>query len=586
MPSASSGTVAGAEVDRGEQPLAARPRASTRARPRRRAPCAASPVCSAGVRRAQLGQPPRQGERRRAGRRPGAPRTARSASATSGSHGSPVVKPAPARRPTAAPRDRRALGVAPVDVDDAVGRDLRVGQPELLALVDERRAAQRVQHQRDRPRARRGPRPSWSKRVATRGLSWLERNHAGHAALGGQRLEVVDRGAEGLRVPRQVAEDEVVRQVQLVARCEVGDDPVQVLQRDLADEHAVVVLVDDARGSRAGGRGSSPSPRRGAAPRRCGRAAAGPWRSCAIASSRKPSTPRSSQKRSTSCIAASTSGLSQLRSGCSGMNECRYYWPVRSSSVHARADGLERRRQSFGGPPSGARRATRTSRACGSSRLERDACEPRVAVGGVVGHPVDHDPDAARVAGGDQRVEVRERAEDRVDVAVVGDVVAEVGHRRGVERRQPDRLHAERVEVVEVRGDAGAGRRRRRRRSRRTSAGRSGRSRRAATRRARSMSPPRRHRPPPVQRAGRGGGRRLGLGLGRAAARPRPPRRSRSSERPMARNTQRERHHGGGPDQRHRHGDRGRRAAAEHGDGRPRERERHGDGHQPYMLSP
>ena len=30
----------------------------------------------------------------------------------------------------------------------------------------------------------------------------------------------------------------------------------------------------------------------------------------------------------------------------------------------------------------------------------------------------------------DQLVEVRERAEDRVDVAVVGDVVAEVGHRR------------------------------------------------------------------------------------------------------------------------------------------------------------
>ena len=54
----------------------------------------------------------------------------------------------------------------------------------------------------------------------------------------------------------------------------------------------------------------------------------------------------------------------------------------------------------------------------------------------------------------DERVEVRERAEQRVDVAVVGDVVAEVGHRRGEERRQPDRLDLQRVEMVEVGGDA------------------------------------------------------------------------------------------------------------------------------------
>src|SRR3712207_7582993 len=33
--------------------------------------------------------------------------------------------------------------------------------------------------------------------------------------------------------------------------------------------------------------------------------------------------------------------------------------------------------------------------------------EPRVLVGGVVGHPVQHHPDAARVAVGDQVVEVR-----------------------------------------------------------------------------------------------------------------------------------------------------------------------------------
>ena len=47
-------------------------------------------------------------------------------------------------------------------------------------------------------------------------------------------------------------------------------------------------------------------------------------------------------------------------------------------------------------------------------------------VGGVVGHQVDDDPHVAPVGGGDEVVEVGEGAEPRVDVAVVGDVVAAV----------------------------------------------------------------------------------------------------------------------------------------------------------------
>src|SRR5439155_17269255 len=43
-----------------------------------------------------------------------------------------------------------------------------------------------------------------------------------------------------------------------------------------------------------------------------------------------------------------------------------------------------------------------------------------------------------------------ERAELRVDRGVVRDVVAEVGQRRGVERREPERVDAEPDEVVEA----------------------------------------------------------------------------------------------------------------------------------------
>ena len=75
--------------------------------------------------------------------------------------------------------------------------------------------------------------------------------------------------------------------------------------------------------------------------------------------------------------------------------------------------------------------------------------EPRVLVGGVVGHEVEQHAQPAVVRGRHQRVEVGERAEARVDRRVVGDVVAEVLHRRVVDRRQPDGVDAEPHEVVE-----------------------------------------------------------------------------------------------------------------------------------------
>src|SRR5690606_12846533 len=54
---------------------------------------------------------------------------------------------------------------------------------------------------------------------------------------------------------------------------------------------------------------------------------------------------------------------------------------------------------------------------------------------------------------GDEPVEVCEGAEDRVDIAIVGDVISEIVHRRGIEWREPDRIDPKRGDIVEPRRD-------------------------------------------------------------------------------------------------------------------------------------
>ena len=48
-----------------------------------------------------------------------------------------------------------------------------------------------------------------------------------------------------------------------------------------------------------------------------------------------------------------------------------------------------------------------------------------------------------------QVVEIGERAKPRIDAAIIGDVVAEIGHRRGEDGRDPDRVNAEARQIVE-----------------------------------------------------------------------------------------------------------------------------------------
>ena len=76
-------------------------------------------------------------------------------------------------------------------------------------------------------------------------------------------------------------------------------------------------------------------------------------------------------------------------------------------------------------------------------------------VGGVVDDELGDDADAAVVRGLDEGLEVPGHAVGRIDAAVVGDVVAVVAQRRGIERHHPDRRGAEVLDVVELLRDAG-----------------------------------------------------------------------------------------------------------------------------------
>ncbi len=69
--------------------------------------------------------------------------------------------------------------------------------------------------------------------------------------------------------------------------------------------------------------------------------------------------------------------------------------------------------------------------------------EPGMLIRRVRQHLVDDDLQAQSMRLGHHRVEIGERPEHRIDVAIVGDVIAHIRHRRGEEGRKPDRIDAE-----------------------------------------------------------------------------------------------------------------------------------------------
>jgi len=69
----------------------------------------------------------------------------------------------------------------------------------------------------------------------------------------------------------------------------------------------------------------------------------------------------------------------------------------------------------------------------------------------VIQHHVENDADVAAARFGKQMIEVGQRAVLRIDILVVGNVLAEINLRRRKHGPDPDGVHAERPQIDQVR---------------------------------------------------------------------------------------------------------------------------------------
>ena len=75
-------------------------------------------------------------------------------------------------------------------------------------------------------------------------------------------------------------------------------------------------------------------------------------------------------------------------------------------------------------------------------------------VAGVVDHEVHHDLDAPLVRLGNEQIELRQVAENGLDLPVVADVVAVVVLRRRVHGGEPEGIHPELGKIIQSAADA------------------------------------------------------------------------------------------------------------------------------------
>ena len=83
-------------------------------------------------------------------------------------------------------------------------------------------------------------------------------------------------------------------------------------------------------------------------------------------------------------------------------------------------------------------------------REERAFQEPGMAIRCMIRNEVQDDLQPACMSLREQQVKIIESAKDRVNPAVVGNVITKVGHRGRVNGRNPDRVDAEPTEIVQA----------------------------------------------------------------------------------------------------------------------------------------
>ena len=71
-------------------------------------------------------------------------------------------------------------------------------------------------------------------------------------------------------------------------------------------------------------------------------------------------------------------------------------------------------------------------------------------VGGVVHHQIDQNTNAALFCAVGKLDEITERAVARIDIVIIGDVVTIVPAGRSLKRHQPNRSHAESMQIIEA----------------------------------------------------------------------------------------------------------------------------------------
>ncbi len=345
-----------------------------------------------------------------------------------------------------------------------VGQVGDFGQPEFLALVDVGGAGQ-GQHQQGRGA---GPRQAAAEPGAVAHDVVVGQHPRGGGADGPHRVERgVDDAAQPFRVPRGVEVVEVERLVQFVGahvqrgavggggpRLRHADARLRILVEDLAPGAVDVVhavLVEEGQDLRAQELqlfGVAHVGQPGGLDQAMGHVDAE-----AVDAHVEPEAQQGAELVLHGPVLPVEVGLLRgeevqvpLAGGAVGV--------VRAGPGRAAEDGLPVVGRQFALlPAAGPEVVPGAQRRAGA--FAQRAPEPFVPVGGVVGNEVDDDPQAQVVGVADEGVGVVQIAEHRVDGAVVGDVVARVGLRGGVERAEPDGVDAEAGQVRQPAADAG-----------------------------------------------------------------------------------------------------------------------------------